>query len=292
MRKHKNEILLILGILIGLSVLLYPSFSNYVNQIGASYAVKNYDNALDVTSAEQFAAMRADAQAYNEQLASQVSQYQDGEPKDAYYTSLLNLNGDGMMGYITIKKLGVLLPIYHGTADEILASSTGHLEGSSLPIGGESTHAVITGHRGLPTAKLFTNLDKLQIGDTFTITVLDEILTYQVDRIDTVLPDQTDLLDIVPGEDLVSLVTCTPYAVNTHRLLVRAHRIPTVDEKRVPADAEQFDPVLTACCIAAPFLLAAAVKYFGRKKAVKESLEQDRSRKNGNTTERKPDDQE
>ena len=299
MRKHKYEIFLIAGLLIGFSVLLYPSFSSFVNQIGASYAVRNYDNTLNEAGQEQIDSMLSQAQAYNEGLAYGGSEYVSGDPQDPEYASLLNINGDGMIGYISIRKLGVLLPIYHGTSDTTLAGSTGHLEGSSLPVGGESTHAVITGHRGLPTARLFTNLDKLEIGDTFTITVLNEILTYQVDEIDTVLPEETDLLDIVPGQDLVTLVTCTPYAVNTHRLLVRGHRIPTIEEKRVTADADQYDSVLVAFAAASPFLAAALIRCLMYRRELKmtenaggDARETDNIGTDEMKPERKPDDKE
>ena len=175
---------------------------------------------------------------------------------DEYYDTL-DINGDGMMGYITIEKIKVQLPVYHGTSDKVLNSAVGHVEGSSLPVGGKSTHAVLSAHRGLPSAKLFTNLDKLQIGDVFTIRILDRTITYQVDQILIVLPQETDNLNIVPGEDYCTLVTCTPYGINTHRMLVRGTRIENIEEDKVInviTEAYRIDPLLVTPAVAAPLL--------------------------------------
>jgi sortase A len=187
---------------------------------------------------------------------------QSGDPVDDEYSSLLDVDGNGMIGYITITKLDVRLPIYHGTGSDVLAQYAGHIEGSSLPVGGKGTHAVISGHRGLPTAKLFTDLDKMEVGDTFTITVLDQVLTYEVDQIRIVLPDEVSDLEIDENKDYVTLVTCTPYGVNTHRLLVRGHRIKTAETTAVTADALQIDTKLVAICIAIPILLVLVVWVF------------------------------
>jgi sortase A len=173
------------------------------------------------------------------------------------YNSILDVNGDGMMGYITIEKIKVQLPIYHGTSDKVLNSAVGHLEGSSLPVGGESTHSVLSAHRGLPSAKLFTNLDKLEEGDIFTIRILDRTITYQVDQVLIVLPHETDSLNIVPGKDFCTLVTCTPYGINTHRMLVRGKRIENIEEDKVInviTEAYQIDPLLVTPAVAAPML--------------------------------------
>ena len=162
------------------------------------------------------------------------------------------------MGYITISKIGVELPICHGTGDSVLQITAGHLEGTSLPVGGASTHAVISAHRGLPSAKLFTNLDQLEVGDTFTITVLDRVLTYEVDKISIVLPTETDELKITEGKDYVTLMTCTPYGINTHRLLVRGRRVETPDQYkhlRVTAEALKIEPIIVAPVMALPMLL-------------------------------------
>ncbi len=178
------------------------------------------------------------------------------------YTDTLDVSGTGIMGYITISKIGVELPIYHGTSDGVLQVAAGHLEGSSLPVGGAGTHAVISAHRGLPSAKLFTNLDELEVGDTFTITVLDRVLTYEVDQISIVLPTETDLLQPVEGKDYVTLMTCTPYGINTHRLLVRGKRIENAENQkhiRVTADALRIEPIIVAPALAVPMLLVVLV---------------------------------
>ena len=170
---------------------------------------------------------------------------------------MYDVNGDGMMGYITIEKIKVQLPIYHGTSDKVLNSAVGHVEGSSLPVGGESTHSVLSAHRGLPSAKLFTNLDKVEVGDVFTIRILDRTITYQVDQILIVLPHETEALNLVPGEDYCTLVTCTPYGINTHRMLVRGTRIENIEPDRVInviTEAYQIDPLIVTPAVAAPML--------------------------------------
>lgn len=255
MKKHRSTIILIAVFFVGLSVLLYPTVSNYVNSFHQSRAIATYEENLASFTEEDYTASFRAAQAYNDALLNGEASFHSGAPLDGAYASLLSVTDDGEMGYVTIQKLGVQLPVYHGTAETILAVGTGHLEGSSLPVGGVGTHAVITGHRGLPSAKLFTSLDKLDIGDTFTVTVLNQTLTYEVDKISIVLPDDVSLLQIDPNEDYVTLLTCTPYAVNTHRLLVRGVRTDAAVEVRVAADAVQIDPVLVAPVVAAPMLL-------------------------------------
>ena len=179
---------------------------------------------------DAYDAMLQASRDYNQSLAARETSYFLSERQQAEYDSLLDVGGTGIMGYITIPRIGVELPIYHGTSDGVLQIAAGHLEGTSLPVGGASTHAVISAHRGLPSAKLFTNLDQLEVGDTFTITVLDRVLTYEVDKISIVLPTETDSLKVVDGKDYVTLMTCTPYGINTHRLLVRGRRITTPDK--------------------------------------------------------------
>jgi len=252
MKKHFSTIILVTIFLIGLCVLLYPSVSNYINKINATMAVGNYDEYVDALDDETCEKMLKEAKEYNNNLLKEPMTFIDGAPKDKTYSSLLDVAGDGIMGYITIKKLGVNLPIYHGTSDEVLAKAVGHIEGSSLPVGGESTHAVISGHRGLPAAKLFTDLDKLEVGDTFTIKVLKETLTYEVDEIKIVLPEEISGIGIVPEKDYVTLVTCTPYAVNTHRLLVRAKHVETDELSYVPTDAVSIGTEITTPVIIVP----------------------------------------
>lgn len=258
MRKgRKTDLILILVFLAGLSVLLYPTVSNFYNSFHETRAIAAYETGLSSYTKEDYSAVLASAEAYNEALANGGTQtFESGEPVSSDYSSQLKVSDDGMMGYVTIAKLGVQLPIYHGTSDAVLAVGAGHLEGSSLPVGGIGTHSVLMGHRGLPSAKLFTDLDQLEVGDTFTVTVLDETLTYQVDNIAIVDPDDLDLLKIDSGEDYCTLVTCTPYGINTQRLLVRGVRTENAAEPvRVGADAVRIDPVLAAPAAAAPILL-------------------------------------
>jgi len=223
MKKNKSTIILILVFFVGLSVMLYPTLSDYVNQLHQSRAVATYAEDVDNLTDADYSAYFDAADAFNAQVAANENALYRPDQLTGY-NDTLDITGTGIMGYITISKIGVELPIYHGTSDGVLQIAAGHLEGTSLPVGGESTHAVISAHRGLPSAKLFTNLDQLEVGDTFTITVLDRVLTYEVDKISIVLPTETDELKIAEGKDYVTLMTCTPYGINTHRLLVRGER--------------------------------------------------------------------
>ena len=237
--------------------MLYPTISDYVNQLHQTRAVANYAADVDKLSDADYTAYFEAADAFNAQIAADPDAlyFPDRFPS---YESTLDVTGTGIMGYITIEKIGVELPIYHGTSDAVLQVAAGHLEGTSLPVGGASTHAVISAHRGLPSAKLFTNLDQLEVGDTFTITVLDRTLTYEVDNISIVLPTETDSLKVSEGKDYITLMTCTPYGINTHRLLVRGRRITTPDKLkhiRVTSDAIKIEPILTAPIMALPLLL-------------------------------------
>ena len=257
MKKNKSTIILILVFFVGLSVMLYPTISDYVNQLHQTRAVANYAADVDKLSDADYTVYFEAADAFNAQIAADPDAlyFPDRFPS---YESTLDVTGTGIMGYITIEKIGVELPIYHGTSDAVLQVAAGHLEGTSLPVGGASTHAVISAHRGLPSAKLFTNLDQLEVGDTFTITVLDRTLTYEVDNISIILPTETDSLKVAEGKDYITLMTCTPYGINTHRLLVRGRRITTPDKLkhiRVTSDAIKIEPILTAPIMALPLLL-------------------------------------
>ena len=257
MKKNKSTIILILVFFVGLSVMLYPTISDYVNQLHQTRAVANYAADVDKLSDADYTAYFEAADAFNAQIAADPDAlyFPDRFPS---YESTLDVTGTGIMGYITIEKIGVELPIYHGTSDAVLQVAAGHLEGTSLPVGGASTHAVISAHRGLPSAKLFTNLDQLEVGDTITITVLDRTLTYEVDNISIILPTETDSLKVSEGKDYITLMTCTPYGINTHRLLVRGRRITTPDKLkhiRVTSDAIKIEPILTAPIMALPLLL-------------------------------------
>ena len=258
MRKHLSTIVLLFILLIGLSLLLYPTVSDYWNSFHQTKAITTYAENVAAHDNASYDAIWDAARQYNRNLCSRSNSFLLSEEQKAEYESLLDISGLGVMGYIEIPEIAVSLPIYHGTEDPVLQVAVGHLEWSSLPVGGESTHCVLSGHRGLPSAKLFTNLDKLREGDTFLLRVLDEILTYEVDQILIVEPQDTAALEIVEGQDYCTLVTCTPYGINTHRLLVRGHRIDNIEEVktvRVTADAVQLEPMLVAPVVAVPMLL-------------------------------------
>ena len=255
---HLITILLVLIFLLGLSLLLYPAVSDYWNSKHQTRAIAVYSEEVSGLDEDQYQALWEAAAAYNASLLERNNAYLLTEKQKAAYEQLLNVSGLGIMGYIEIPSIDCSLPIYHGTEESVLQIAIGHLEWTSLPVGGESTHCVLSGHRGLPSAKLFTNLDKLQEGDVFLLRVLDEVLTYEVDQILIVEPQETGALRIVEGEDLCTLVTCTPYGINTHRLLVRGHRIENAPEARlvrVTADAVQIEPLLVAPIVALPMLL-------------------------------------
>lgn len=224
----------VLFLLVGIGLVSYPTVSNWWNNLHQSRAVAGYVTEVEHMTAEEKEDILNAVREFNKRVAATAGTFEFSESEKAEYESLLNLSGIGIMGYIEIPKISVRLPIYHGTDESILQIAVGHIEGTSMPVGGESTHVALSGHRGLPSAKLFTDLDQLVIGDTFSITVLDEVLTYELCQIDTVLPEEMDLLKVVPGEDLVTLVTCTPYGVNSHRLLLRGKRIPTPEKPPEP----------------------------------------------------------
>lgn len=261
MKKKNNNwttVFLVLLLLAGVSLLLYPSLSDYWNSMHQTRAIASYAETVSQLDTAQYDEMWKAAQDYNRSLAQRETAFALTDEQKAAYESLLDVSGLGVMGYIEIPEIDCSLPIYHGTEESVLQVAVGHLEWSSLPVGGEGTHCVLSGHRGLPSAKLFTNLDKLAVGDTFLLRVLDEVLTYEVDQILIVEPEQVDALGIVPGEDYCTLVTCTPYGINTHRLLVRGHRVENMPEAarmHVTADATQFDPLLVAPVLAIPVLL-------------------------------------
>ena len=258
MRKHLSTILLVFILLIGLSLLLYPSVSDYWNSFHQTRAIATYAENVAKLDNNQYDQLWEDARAYNEALRFRSNPYYLSEEQKAQYESLLDVSGLGVMGYIEIPEIDVSLPIYHGTEESVLQVAVGHLEWSSLPVGGESTHCVISGHRGLPSARLFTDLDKLVEGDIFLLRVLDEVLTYEVDQIRIVEPQEVDDLGITAGEDLCTLVTCTPYGINTHRLLVRGHRVENRADAagvRVTAVAILIGPLLTAPLAAVPMVL-------------------------------------
>lgn len=258
MKHKKSTIALILVLLAGLSLMLYPLVSDLWNETRQSRAIADYTQAVAAMDDQSYRQLLRDAQAYNAELLDHPDRFYPTEEEISRYEGLLNVAGSGVMGYVEIPSIQVLLPIYHGVDEAVLQTAIGHIEGTSLPVGGESTHCVISGHRGLPSAKLFTDLDQLDLGDTFRLRILDEVLTYEVDQIRIVEPDDLSLLEIEPGEDLCTLVTCTPYGVNSHRLLVRGRRVvegSASDQIRITADAVQIDTLVVASVVAIPILL-------------------------------------
>ena len=250
MKKNRGNsmttLFLVLMLFAGLSLLLYPTVSNYWNSLHQSRAIAAYVEQVTQIDNETFDQLREQARAYNRTLIGKAYRYDMTRQEREEYLGLLNVSENGIIGYIEIPGIHCELPIYHGTDADALQIGVGHIEGSSLPVGGESTHCAISGHRGLPSAKLFSDLDKLTVGDRFSLRVLDDTLTYEVDQIHTVLPGEMDELEIVEGEDYCTLVTCTPYGVNTHRLLVRGHRVENSTDKepaRVATDETRTEPL-------------------------------------------------
>ncbi len=255
MKKNKIGILLVLMLFIGVCGLLYPSVSQYWNSKTQTQAVENYRDILESLKPEDYEAYFKEAEKYNSQL-NELNFPLTDYYKLKGYNDILNVSGTGIMGYVSISKLGVELPLYHGISAEVLNVACGHLEGTSLPVGGDNTHCVLSAHRGLPHAKLFTELDKMEVGDTFTITVLNRTVTYQVDQIKVVLPNETNDVQIVQGEDLCTLLTCTPYGINSHRLLVRGTRIENAAPVlHVTSNAYRIDSLVATPVVAAPILL-------------------------------------
>lgn len=258
MKKHLSTIVLVLIFFIGLSLLLYPTVSDYWNSFHQSRAIATYTEQVAEIDDDVYKEIWAAAQDYNQRHAVSGNTFINTDEENEEYNSLLNVADNGVMGYIEIPSIHCSLPIYHGTDEAALQIAIGHIEGTSLPVGGESTHCVLSGHRGLPSARLFTDLDQLVEGDVFFLRILDETLTYQVDKILIVEPQEVDALAIEEGKDYCTLVTCTPYGINSHRLLVRGHRIENPEESisvRVTADALQIEPIIVAPLLAVPMLL-------------------------------------
>ena len=276
MKSRKSTIILLVCFFIGLSVLLYPSISSYWNSKTQSEAIVDYESMLSQYKPEDYTAIFQEAEDYNKQL-SQLSDPMVEHNRLPDYNSILSIGGTGMMGYITIPKISQELPVYHGTSDGVLSVAVGHLQGTSLPVGGESTHCVVSAHRGLPTAVLFTHLDRMEIGDTFYFKILDRTLTYEVDQIRIVEPNDTSLLQIKDGKDYCTLLTCTPYGINTQRLLVRGHQVDASQERNiyVSNEAYRIEPLVLMPIVALPiiFILLIYVMFAPVKK---ESLGEDK----------------
>lgn len=260
-KKHKwSTFILLLIFFVGLSTMLYPAISSYWNSKTQSQAIVDYEKMLENMPKEDYTKLFDEADEYNAQLASLNSPLLDYKQLDGYY-DILNLSGNGMMGYIIIDSIGVELPLYHGTGDDVLSVAAGHMQGSAFPIGDESVHSVISAHRGLPSATLFTHLDRLEEGDIFKVKILDRTITYQVDQIKVINPNDASALKIEDGKDYCTLLTCTPYGINTHRLLVRGQRIDTISEQKiyVISDAYQIDSLIVTPIVALPILFTLMV---------------------------------
>ena len=276
-RPSFSTIFLILMLVIGLSLLLYPTFADYWNSFTQSRAIATYATDVANMDNEKYEALWNDAWAYNASLRDRNNVFVLSKKQKEEYDKHLNIGGNGIMGYIEIPEQKIMLPIYHGTDEAVLQVAVGHLEWTSLPVGGADSHCVLSGHRGLTSARIFTDLDKVVEGDIFMLRILDEVLTYEVDQIRIVLPQEVDDLKIVPDEDLCTLVTCTPYGINSHRLLVRGRRIANQAEARivrVTADAMQIQPIIVAPFLAAPVLLFLLIGVMlpKRKKPRKEEI--------------------
>ena len=275
----ENRVTLIIAAvgLFGLGLILYPSVADWWNSFHQSRAVASYAQKVANLDSSEYERILADAEAYNNNLASKGIKWTMNEDEIAAYEKELDITGTGIMGYITIPKIHVELPVYHGIDDAVLQIAIGHMPETSLPVGGESTHCAVSGHRGLPSAKLFTDIDKLVEGDTWTVSVLNRTLTYEVDQIRVVEPSDLSNLKLEQGKDYFTLITCTPYGINTHRLLVRGHRVDNAQgEANVIADALQIEPVYIAPFVALPFIfillivMLVSTEYNRRRKKIRE----------------------
>lgn len=274
MKGKKVTIILLVSFFIGFSVLLYPTISSYWNSKTQSEAVVDYEKMLSSYTPEDFTDLFTKADKYNKSLAELGFPLIDYKKIEDEYWKTLDITGTGMMGYVSIPKISQELPVYHGTADEVLSIAAGHLQGTSLPVGGENTHSIVSAHRGLPTATLFTHLDRMEIGDTFTFKILDREFIYEVDQIRIVEPDDTELIQLTKGKDYCTLLTCTPYGINTQRLLVRGHQIDASQKSSlyVSNEAYRIDTLIVMPFVALPIIVALLI-YVMFKPIKKESLE-------------------
>lgn len=254
-RIRPMTLLLVVALIVGLGLVSYPTVSNWWNSFHQTRAVAGYMETVANMDQEDFDRMFAEADAYNERLLYNPGRYTPSDAEMAEYNSILDVTGTGIMGYVDIPQIRVKLPIYHGVDEAILQVAIGHIVGTSFPVGGLGTHSAISGHRGLPSARLFTDIDQLREGDRFVVQVLDRTLTYEIDQIHIVLPTELQDLEIDPDQDYCTLITCTPYGINTHRLLIRGHRVSNESDARVTAEAILFDPIIIAPLVAAPIIL-------------------------------------
>ncbi len=276
MQSRKSTIILLVSFFIGLSVLLYPAISNYWNSKTQSEAIVNYEAMLAAYKPEDYSAIFSQADEYNTALYGLARPLRDYKEIESLYWKTLDISGTGMIGYLTVPKINQEIPVYHGTSDSVLSIAAGHLQGTSLPVGGENTHCVVSAHRGLPTAVLFTHLDRLEIGDTFYFTILDRTVTYEVDQIRIVEPDDISLIQIQERDNYCTLLTCTPYGINTQRLLVRAHEIDTTQKRNIyiANEAYRVDPLIVTPVVALP-IIAVLLIYAMVVPVKKESLGED-----------------
>lgn len=274
MKKHLFTVIIICVFLLGLSLLLYPTVSDRLNSFHQARAVASYIEKVSTMEDDEYDDILNQAREYNSTVADKGIKLRLSEDELKKYEKVLNITDSGVMGYVEIPKISCKLPIYHGVDNSVLQVAIGHIAGTSLPVGGESSHCVISGHRGLPSARLFTDIDKLNQGDTFAIHVLDETYSYEVDQIRIVTPEKTEDLRITKGEDYCTLVTCTPYGVNSHRLLVRGHRVDSQKDSavRVTADAIQYEPTIIIPIIALPILLVLIIIFIIRDRRKKRSI--------------------
>ena len=256
MQSRKATIILLITFFIGLSVLLYPTISNYWNSKTQSEAIVDYEAMLASYKPEDYTEIFKAAEEYNRKLAELDAPLREYRQLEKEYWDTLDISGTGMMGYITVPKINQELPVYHGTSEAVLSIAAGHFEGTSFPIGGENTHSIISAHRGLPTAVLFTHLDRMEVGDIFYFTILDRTITYEVDQIHIVEPNDVSLIQIVDGEEYCTLLTCTPYGINTQRLLVRGHQVDEMQNRNIYIlnEAYRVDPLIVMPLVALPII--------------------------------------
>lgn len=276
MKRYVSTAVIAAAFFVGISLLLYPVISEYINAKHQSKAIASYDETVSHMSEAEYDEIFAEARAYNDALARTEGAFYQPERVSGYLEAL-DITGTGIMGYVTIDKIGVELPVYHTVETDVLQSAVGHLPGTSLPIGGEGTHAVLSGHRGLPSARLFTDLNKLEPGDLFTITVLNRVVMYRVDQVKIVDPTDVTDLQLIPGRDYCTLFTCTPYGINSHRLLVRGVRVETPEDaapRYIANEAYRIDPLIVTPAVAAPMLLGIVVVMLikSRRSALKQKL--------------------
>ncbi|MCQ2512137.1 MAG: class C sortase [Lachnospiraceae bacterium] len=286
-KSHFGTILLVLCVLVGLSLLLYPSLSNYWNNVYSTHAIAVYNEKTTELTESEYTEVWEEAQNYNAATRHGRENHFFSDSDRLLYENLLNIDGNGVMGYIEIPGIKVTLPIFHGTSDDVLQKGVGHMEWSSLPVGGKSTHCVLSGHRGLPSAKLFTDLNKLEIGDIFTLCILQEVLSYEVDQIMIVEPQDTEELTITEGEDYCTLITCTPYGINTHRLLVRGHRVENEEDHinvHITSEAVEIEPLIVAPLLALPLMIIMFIVLLASdKKKSSHAMENEENETNENT---------